>query len=139
MGVSLLDAEVKDVPMPDLATILDVKPSQAPAVSINGLARKEWPVMNGMAAVQMDFNYVDDYYSGLVNAPTTHEDSYVIGNGRISYSTGDGRWDIAMFVRNIANADIRNYTFDLQGFSATNLHSYQPPRWFGGQVRYTWQ
>ncbi len=139
LGVSLLDAEVKDVPMPDLVTVLDVKPSQAPTVTINGLARKEWPMMNGMAAVQMDFNYVDDYYSGLVNAPTTHEDSYVIGNGRISYATGDGSWDIAMFVRNIANADIRNYTFDLQGFSATNLHSYQPPRWFGGQVRYTWQ
>lgn len=139
LGVSLLDPKVKDVPMPDFVTVIDVEPSQAPAITVNGLARKEWPLMNGMAAVQMDFNYVDDYWSGLVNAPATNEDSHVIGNARISYSTGDGMWDIAVFVRNLANAEINSYTFDLVGFTGTNVHSYRPPRWFGGQVRYTWQ
>ena len=138
-GASFIDAEVKDVPLPDFVTIADVEPSQAPSFTFNGLARKQWPMFDGYVAVQMDFNYVDDYFSGLVNAPTTNEDSYVLGNARISYATGDGKWDVAFFVRNIADADIGTYTFDLTGFAGNNLHSYQPPRWFGGQVRYTWQ
>ena len=94
-------------------------------------------MFNGTVAVQMDFNWVDDFFSAVTNAPTAHEDSYVLGNGRISYTTADGKWDIAMFVKNIADADIGNYTFDL-AVLGTNIHSYMPPRWFGGQVRYTW-
>ncbi len=136
-GVSYLDAEVKDLTLPDGITTINPVPPQSPEWTLNGLARKEWPMFNGTVAVQMDFNYVDDYFSAVSNAPTTLQESYVLGNGRISYTSGDGKWDVAMFVKNIADADISNYTFDL-AVLGVNIHSYMPPRWFGGQVRYNW-
>ena len=44
LGMSLLEAEVKNIGMPDGVTVIDVEPTQAPSVTLNGLARKEWPV-----------------------------------------------------------------------------------------------
>ena len=137
-GLSLLHPEVFDVALPDGITTADNVPPQAPTLTANGLARKEWPAFGGTLAVQMDFNYVGDYQSGISNAPATDESEYVIGNGRLSYTSADERWQAALFVKNIANADIQIYTYDVSSIGFNN-HSILPPRWIGGQFSYRWK
>ncbi|MCC7411884.1 MAG: TonB-dependent receptor [Gammaproteobacteria bacterium] len=139
LGASWLDATVFDVTLPS-GRVTDRAPPQAPSLSINGLARREWPFWQGHLAVQGDFNYVGDYQASVLNSPATEIPQYVIGNARLSYRSGDERWEAAVFVKNIADAGIRSYAFDLaaSGFPYNQL-VYLPPRWVGGQVVYHWE
>jgi len=139
LGLSLLEAEVFDVTLPS-GRVTDRVPPQAPSLSLNGLLRREWPLWNGTVALQGDFNYVGDYQAYTPNSPATEIPQYVIGNARLSYTSGDERWTAALFVKNIADADIQTYAFDLaNGGFPYNQEVYLPPRWIGGQIVYRWQ
>jgi iron complex outermembrane receptor protein len=138
LGLSLLDAKVFDVRLPS-GRVTDTVPPQAPRYTINGLARKEWPAWGGgKLAVQFDFSYVDDYQASTVNAPATAIPEYTISNGRLSYTSANGRWEAALFVDNIADTDVLYYKFDV-GVLGFNQEVYLPPRWVGGQFIYRWK
>jgi len=138
LGASLLDAEVEDVVLPS-GRVTDREPPQAPAFTLNGLLRREWAAFGGTMAVQADFNYVDDYQASVLNSPATHIPSHVIGNARLSWAPADERWEMAVFVKNIADAEAETYAFDLVNSGLPfNQIIYLPPRWVGGQVIYRW-
>jgi iron complex outermembrane receptor protein len=137
-GISLLDGEVEDIILPS-GRVADQDMPLAPDVSFNGMARYEWPAFNGVMAIQADMNYVGERVFDTVNHPVLYDGDYIIGNARLSYATNDGRWTLALFVRNIGDEQYVVRAFDIAGLNGTVSKAVNAPRWFGGQIRYQWQ
>ena len=136
LGVSALDSTVKDVPLPDLATIEDHDLPQAPALSANALARYEFPMGDGMAFVQGDVQYSSKFCFTVLCAPVERESAYTVANARVGYSGGDGRWDVAAYVNNLTEEKYRVYAFDSSLFAGVVAGVYAKPRVFGVSATY---
>jgi iron complex outermembrane receptor protein len=130
LGVSFLDSTVKDVPLPDGVTIEDHDLPQAPEFSGNALARYEFPLGNGKLGFQGDVQYSSEFCFTVLCAPVEHEDSYAVGNARISYDS-DSSWSVAAFVNNITEEKYRVYAFDSSLFSGVVAGVYAKPRTYG--------
>ena len=136
-GASFEDSEVKDVLLPS-GRYVDNDLPYAPSFTLNGLARYEWPAFGGTMAVQGDFNYSDDFCFSVLCAPLDREDSFVMGNFRVSYTSGDEHWKLAAFVNNVSDTEYRLYTLDISGLSIGN-DAYAHPRWAGGTITFNWK
>lgn len=130
-GASIMDSTVKDIRLPDQATIVDHDLPQAPPFSANALARYEFPVGSGSLSLQGDVQYSDDFCFTTLCAPVEEESSYMVANARIGYASGDGRWEIAAFVNNLTEEEYRVYAFDSSLFSGVVAGVYAKPRWYG--------
>jgi iron complex outermembrane receptor protein len=131
LGASFMDSEVKDILLPDLATVVDHDMPQAPPFAANALARYELPVGNGIASIQGDVYYTDDFCFTALCAPVEEEDSYVVANARIAYGAGDGRWEVAAFVNNLFEEEYRVYAYDGSLFAGLVSGVYGRPRTYG--------
>ena len=155
-GVSFIDSEIDQVPTVQdffgivlpLQQIENNELPNAPAFSINFLGRYAWPFAGGEMAFQIDGNYNDDQYLDVFNSAASREDAYFIGNLRLSYTTGDGKWNLTAFVKNFTDTEHRLYMLDLaagdlfvpSGVPPTGdgiiEQVYGPPRWAGGSISY---
>ena len=131
LGLSALDTNVENVPLPDLATIEDHDLPQAPDISANALARYEWGIGGGTASVQADVLYSAEFCFTVLCAPVESESSYSVSNARIGYTAAGGRWDFAAFVNNIFEEEYRVYAFDSSLFSGVVAGVYGKPRIWG--------
>ncbi|MEM8496590.1 MAG: TonB-dependent receptor [Pseudomonadota bacterium] len=136
LGVSLLDTEVENVGMPD-GSIQDRQMPNSPDLSVNGLLRYTWPVFSGDLSAQVDFNYVDNFCFTVVCHPTEEEDSYLVSNLRLSFASGDDKWEVAAFVNNLADEEYRVFGGDAS-FVGSVSSSPALPRWFGASVAFHW-
>jgi iron complex outermembrane receptor protein len=136
LGVSHLETVAKNVPLP-AGGLSDTQMPQAPKWSINAVARYEWSVPLGRLAVQADTKWNSSQYMELVNAPADYEGSYAVTNARATFSSADGRWEVAGWVRNLSDRWYRVYGLDLSaiGFEQS---VYGPPRTYGATVTYRW-
>jgi len=108
----------------------------APKWSVNGLARKTWAAFGGTVALQADFTYSDDHFSDVLNTPSGHIDSSIVGNASLGYTSGDGRWSLSLHVRNIGDDETPIYRIPTAiGF---NQDMYGFPRWVFGELTYRW-
>ena len=155
-GISFIDSEIDEVPTVQdffgivlpLQHIENNELPNSPAFSINFLARHTWPFAGGELAFQIDGNYNDDQYLDVFNSAGSKEESYFIGNLRLSYITGDDKWELGAFVRNFTDAKHRLYLLDLAAgdlFVPPDVpptgdgiieQVYGPPRWAGGYISY---
>lgn len=138
-GLSLLDATAKDIPTTTTLMPVDRDPVAAPDVTIDGMARYEWPALGGMMAVVASFNWQDDTYYDIQNYDISKADDYIVGNARLQWTSQDERWQAAVIVENIGDEDYVSYTFDFTGPGGFNQLHYGRPRWIGGSLRYTWR
>jgi iron complex outermembrane receptor protein len=127
-GLSLMESEIvqTDVVLPPLdggaeATIEGNEIPNAPSVSFNGRIRYQWPVTGALAAaIQTDFNYVDEHFLEPNNREYLAEDGYFIANARLSLLSQDERWTVSAWVKNIGDEEYRTAAQDLAlslGFS----------------------
>ena len=130
LGVSFLDSTVKDVPLPDGATIEDHELPQAPEYSGNALARYEFELAGGTLSLQGDVQFSSDFCFTVLCAPVEEEESYAVGNARIGYDSGSA-WSIAAFVNNVTEEEYRVYAFDSSLFSGVVAGVYAKPRTWG--------
>ncbi len=130
-GASFMDSKVKDILLPDLATVVDHDLPQAPSFSGNALARYEFPLGGGIASLQGDLLYSDDFCFTVLCAPVEAESSYYVANARIGYAAADGRWEVAAFVNNLTEEEYRVYAFDSSLFSGVVAGVYGKPRTYG--------
>ena len=128
---TFMDSEVKDILLPDTVTIVDHDLPQAPPFAANALARYELPIGDGIASIQGDVYYTDDFCFTALCAPVEEEDSYVVANARIAYGAGDGRWEVAAFVNNLFEEEYRVYAFDSSLFAGVVAGVYAKPRTYG--------
>jgi iron complex outermembrane receptor protein len=135
LGVSALDATVED----SAATAVFEGPNMitAPELSINTLLRKEWDFENGTFAAQFDGGYVSEQEFNTNNSALSTTPGYSLWNGRLTYSSSSDGWEVSLFAKNIFNKEYQTYRFDLTGFAGQVLYLYGPPRWFGGEVKYS--
>jgi iron complex outermembrane recepter protein len=136
LGISLLDSTVKDITLPDQATVKDHDLPQAPNLSGNALARYEFGVGPGMLGLQADVQYSDDFCFTVLCAPVEEESAYTVANARINYGSADGRWDLAVFVDNVFEEEYRVYAFDSSLFSGVVAGVYAKPRTYGVRAMY---
>ncbi|MDE0157401.1 MAG: TonB-dependent receptor [Gammaproteobacteria bacterium] len=136
LGLSLQDAKQKDVMF--AGATRDMPMPNAPDVTFNGLGRYAWPMLGGSMAAQVDFNYVDRRALNGIDHPALFDGSYVVANARLDYTTSDGRWELGLWLRNFTNEDYVATVFDLSTFTGILIDVPNPPRWFGGTIRYNW-
>jgi len=141
-GLAWIDMDLKTPAGPDLNGnfIPSIKTTavQTPEWNVNGLLRYGWPLYNGELALQADFVYRSEHYFSISRADSVTENGYVLGNARLSYTTDDGQWEGAIFVKNIADENYIVQTFDLSDDLGMTEQYYGRPRWIGGSIRYTW-
>lgn len=136
-----MHTNVEDVtgynPLTGTNVVQDREMGLAPDFTFNGIARYEWPALNGFAALQGDFSYVDDRFTDVQNRSLQELDSYVLGNARASWRTGDDHWEVSVFVKNIGDVHPASFIFDLTTtFGMAQVNVTQLPRWFGGTLSY---
>ena len=137
-AVSWFDATVKDVPLRvDGPIIRDVKPVYAPEFQASGLIRYEWPISNGSLHVQVNASYSDEYFYNLRNFDADKYDSYTKVGARFGWASEDHNWLVTLSVRNLTDERIGIQGFDLATLCGCNEISYQPPRWVGLNVKYS--
>jgi iron complex outermembrane recepter protein len=131
LGASFMDSKVKDIRLPDQATIVDHDLPQAPSVSGNALARYEFPLGAGTMSIQGDVYYTDDFCFTTLCAPVEQEESYTVANARIGYAAPGGRWEVAAFVNNLFEEEYRVYAFDSSLFAGVVAGVYAKPLTWG--------
>jgi iron complex outermembrane receptor protein len=124
---------------------LKTPPVQTPKWNVSGLARYQWPAFGGALAVQGDFDYRSAHIFGLADVfpefvDTLDHGDYLVANASLSYTTGDERWQVSVFVSNLFDREYRVQQFDLSGPAIFGMveEYYGRPRWVGGSIRYSW-
>jgi iron complex outermembrane receptor protein len=115
----------RDYPLPD-----------APRWSLNALARDEWPLFGGTAAIQADAAYVSRRTDNAIDIPVLRLPAYVRANARVSYTTGDGRWTATAWVDNLTDKKVVSVRVDGTNLIGSTFDTYDRPRWFGGSITY---
>lgn len=125
-GISYLNSEVTDSGGQTVTTIaLAPSPLQGntpintPDWQINGRLNYLHPLPNisGDVAVlaSVDFRWVDERFLEITNEPADLAPSYIVVNGRIGLAEINGKWDVAIFARNIFNEEYLTYVNNLPG------------------------
>lgn len=130
-----LDTKVKNIRLP-AGRVTDREMPQAPEWSVGGMLRYAIPVGPGSLAFQTDWKYDSKQYFSTFNAPIDLEDSHLVGNVRVSFTTEDDRWVIAAFANNVTDKEYRIYNLDLGAVLGLSNQTYARPRWIGGSVTY---
>jgi iron complex outermembrane receptor protein len=135
-----LDATLKDVELPGPGfaggIVVDTQMPLAPRWTWTGLARYEWAApWGGVMAIQGDVTYKSSQHFDAFNSPSHREGAYAFGNGRLSWISESGAWELALWAENITDTQYRTYAFDLSflGF-ATDV--WAKPRWIGATITY---
>lgn len=136
LGMAYLDATAPDIPLPS-GRLIEADLPQAPELSLNGMARHEWPMFNGTMSIQASFTYLSSQFFSISNAPAVKEDGYIIGNARLGFVNSSKKYRVSVYVRNIAD---QFYNRNLADASFLGFTQGIPgdPRVFGGEISYYW-
>ena len=138
-GLSWMDATVKDVPLRIGSPLppIDVKPNYAPELQISGMVRYSWDALNGLMAIVANAAYSDDFYYNMRNFDADQFDAATMVNLRWSWLSADARWEVAVLANNVTDERAGVQGFDLATLCGCNEVSYQAPRSYGINVRYS--
>ncbi|MBB6520228.1 TonB-dependent receptor [Pseudoteredinibacter isoporae] len=134
LGASYLHSTVKDVVFPN-GTVKDGELPNAPRFTLNGLVRYAWPVMEGEASVQVDWNHSDNFSFSVLNSPIDQEPAYTLFNARANYKLPGNRWSVSLFINNLSDEEYRLYALDVSAIGLSES-IYGPPRMYGVSVEY---
>lgn len=138
LGAAWFDATVKDVPLRvDGPIRRDVDPTYAPEFQVTGLARYEWPAFAGRLYVGGDVSYSDEYFYNLRNFDADKFDAYTMVNARIGWISADDALQATLNVNNLTDERAGIQGFDIATVCGCNEISFQPPRWYGVSLRYS--
>ena len=140
-GIGYLDAEVVRS-NPDLA--FDLKGNRVHSTSewvFNTLARYSFPipVWNLTGHLQMDAYWQDDQFYEVKNTPPIFEQPYWLLNARVSVTSADERWELAIWGKNLTETIYASENFDFTGVNGTGLRVPGFPRTAGLSIAYSWE
>jgi iron complex outermembrane receptor protein len=128
-GLSSLHSSVEDVLLADGTTETSSLP-QAPTFSGHALARYQVPLATGSLAGQVLATYVGHTCFTLLCAPVDREAGHAISDASLTYNSSGDRWDVAFWVKNLANKEYRIFNSDLS-FVGVDESIFAPPRTYG--------
>lgn len=85
----------------------------SPRASFAGLIDYKVPAPGGTVDLQFSATYKSHQFFDISNDPYTTQDGYWLENARVAYGFDNGRWEVAAFVRNLANQKYFLDEFDL--------------------------
>ncbi|MBN8606087.1 MAG: TonB-dependent receptor [Caulobacterales bacterium] len=134
LNLGLLNTEITDF----VSAGTDYSSNQlalSPEVTFSGLVNYEIPLTPGLAlAVQPSFSYRSSQFFSADNNPLLQQDGYWLFDARIALLSEDGRWEAALFGRNLADEEYINYAVDLSDFGFIEQFRGEP-RMFGAELR----
>ena len=135
VGLSLLDAMQLDVN--NNVVTRDRAMPYAPDVSVNALARYQWPMLDGMMSIQVDMAYFGEHTLNAIDHPGLTQDGFTLVNARLGWASDDGRWQADVTALNIGDVEYLNVAYDGTTFSGGAVVGVgnQPGRIYGS-VRY---
>ena len=106
---------------------------RAPDLNYTVGADYQWNLDNGgNLKLHGDYTYRDEIFFDIFGNAPLREDSFGTANTRLSYTAPDQKWDVALFVKNIADTTYRvNRTFFFGEFTVVG-----EPRTFGINAGY---
>lgn len=110
--------------------------SFAPKVTFNGLVQYRRPFAGGTVDLQMTASYKSRQYFDVTKSPLLSQGSYWISNARAGYEFAGGRWDVAVWVRNLTGKRYYGDIFDLRSPFGYIQGIPGQPRWIGAEVNY---
>lgn len=138
------EATLKDVQLPGLSGTgvglapRDTRMPLTPKLSLGLLARYEFGVpWGGKLALQGGVTYQDDQYFDAFNSPAHFEPSHSVAQARVSWTSEDEHWRVAVAAENLTDEVYRTYSFDL-AFLNFGTSVYAKPRWVTGTIGYSW-
>ncbi|WP_257543253.1 TonB-dependent receptor [Sphingopyxis sp. DBS4] len=134
LNLGLLDTEVKDF-VTATADYSGNRLALSPTVTFSGTANYEVPVSDKLAiAFQPSASYRSGQYFSADNSPLLKQQGYWLLGGRIALKDEDGRWEAAVFGRNLTRKKYINYAVDLSDFGFIEQFRGEP-RMFGVEFR----
>ena len=123
--------KVKNVPVG--AGFADRETTYAPEWTLSGLARYTYPsdVFRGKLAIQGGGSYQSAVWHNLNNFDADRLPGYFLADARISWTSADDRYTLAVFSKNVFNKRYDTVGFDEALVAGANLTSPGRPRWFG--------
>jgi iron complex outermembrane recepter protein len=109
---------------------------QSPEWNWGGLARYQWAAMNGTMAIQGDFHTRSKHFHSISKAEAVTQGSYHVVNARLSWTTADEKWEVAVFADNLTDEEYVVQSFDVAGAFGWIEEYYGRPRWVGGSINY---
>jgi iron complex outermembrane receptor protein len=138
LSAAWFDATVEDVPLRvDGPIRLDVDPTYAPEFQFTGLVRYEWPAFNGRMYVGGDVSYSDEYFYNLRNFDADKFSDYTMTNARIGWIDANDRLEASLRIKNATDERAGIQGFDIATLCGCNEISFQAPRWYGVNLRYS--
>lgn len=138
LSAAWFDATVEDVPLRvDGPIRRDVDPTYAPEFQFTGLVRYEWPAFNGRMYVGGDVSYSDEYFYNLRNFDADKFSDYTMVNARVGWIDGSDRLEASLKMENVTDERAGIQGFDIATVCGCNEISFQPPRWYGVNLRYS--
>jgi iron complex outermembrane receptor protein len=138
LSAAWFDATVKDVPLRvDGPIRRDVNPTYAPEFQFTGLIRYEWPAFNGRMYVGSDVSYSDEYFYNLRNFDADKFSDYTMVNARIGWIDANDRLEASLKMKNVTDERAGIQGFNIATVCGCNEISFQPPRWYGINLRYS--
>ena len=115
----------------------DKRPVNSPKWTYNGVVRYEQPIFDGWNGILMtDYRWVDDRFLEATNQLFEKADSYWVVNMRAALASQDGKWEVAVWGKNLFDEEYLTYVNNI-GFFKLDIFGEQ--RTFGANVRYNFQ
>jgi iron complex outermembrane receptor protein len=108
------------------------------APHVSGTVAMDWEAWQVAAAkinLHVDMNYNSKQFLALPNEDAISQGGYSLLNGRLSLLSGDDKWDIGVWARNITDKFYLTNAVDVQGFGFDYRH-VGTPRMFGADAHY---
>jgi len=144
LGAAYLDSEVKDAGGRTAQTLSNLGPiplegnrlTNMPEFQLNGLVRYTQPITDDLVVNSIvDFRWSTSRFMELTNQPADRIGSYGVVNARIALGPQDGRWDIALFARNLFDEEYQTYLNNILA-AAVRVDIFGDPQTFGLQLGY---
>lgn len=108
----------------------------SPELTFSGQVNYEVPLSSDLLlAFQPSASYRSDQFFSADNNPLLNQKGYWLVDGRIALKGGDGRWEAAVFGRNLTAQKYINFATDLSDFGMIEQFRGEP-RMFGIELRF---
>ncbi len=109
----------------------------APELTFNGLVEYEWaPASEHLLRLIVDASYTDSVFKEAVNFGYLAAEDYWLSNARLAWAASDLHWELAAWVRNLADEHFVVDAFD--NGVGNGILLYGEPRTYGVTFTYRW-
>ena len=111
---------------------------RAPEWKINVGAQYTAELGHGSLTLRGDYAWQDRIFFTAYNLPTVAQDDFGLLNGRVTYESAGGGWQVAAFINNASNTKaLTNAVITGQVYGGIVIGNLLPPRTFGMEVSFS--